>query len=139
MCCWPWRGGADGLAQVVRLARHVGCVFSRLPRWSWCQQHNVLLPDEFNQINDDIEQFWAIDPHVLRATQSAHESDGDTFTIGKESGHPDLELLTSNLTDANLQKSGTTRSHLQMGILDPVKDLIPPFRATWTAHDGAAH
>jgi len=49
-------------------------------------------------------------------TQRGWETHEDTFTIGKDKQGDDLRLVTYNLTDANLDKSGKTRAGLQVGV-----------------------
>ncbi|KAH7096642.1 hypothetical protein BKA62DRAFT_491687 [Auriculariales sp. MPI-PUGE-AT-0066] len=103
--------------------------------WKWSKSAGVQLLDEYDQLNSDLEIFWALSPKDMREAQHQWERHEDTFTIGKQNATSDPELLTYNLTDENLEKSGKWRAGLQMGIINPVKEHIPPFRATWTAHD----
>lgn len=51
-------------------------------RWAYVKKHNVQLPDEYDQINRDIEPFWAVDPLVLVKIQKHWESRPDSFTVG---------------------------------------------------------
>jgi hypothetical protein len=43
----------------------------------------VLLPDEYDQIHDDLAPFWALAPQQLQQIEAAWEGHRDTFTIGK--------------------------------------------------------
>ena len=56
-------------------------------------------------------------PKEMLDTQRGWETHEDTFTIGKDKQGEDLRLVTYNLTDANLDKSGKTRAGLQVGCI----------------------
>ncbi|KAG6380386.1 hypothetical protein JVT61DRAFT_8501 [Boletus reticuloceps] len=37
--------------------------------WDYVVKHRIQLPDEYDEIFEDIESFWGIDPHELARTQ----------------------------------------------------------------------
>ncbi|KZV84062.1 hypothetical protein EXIGLDRAFT_727684 [Exidia glandulosa HHB12029] len=103
--------------------------------WEWASQHDVLLRDEYDQISADMEKFWAVPPEELQEVQMRWESMLDTFTIGKvEDGDP-LDIINANLSPG-IEDDGYARAMLQVNLMEPVQQFLPPFRATWTAHDG---
>lgn len=103
--------------------------------WEWTIANNVQLPDEYDQIHADLEKFWAVLPQSLQATQMEWENQEDTFTIGKVSQNDSIDILSANLVPA-MEEDGYARALLQVQLMQPVQEHLPPFRATWTAHDG---
>ncbi|PPQ99419.1 hypothetical protein CVT24_005406 [Panaeolus cyanescens] len=61
--------------------------------WDYVQKNRVLLPDEYDQIHEDLAPFWGVDPRDLQATQREQEAQIDTFTIGKKSWIAPISLL----------------------------------------------
>ena len=100
-------------------------------RWDYVQRHGVQLPDEYDQIHRDIEPFWGIRPADLRKLQAEHEAEMGTYTIGNGQGFGPIEVVNTTLTPDAVDVADM-RSNDQLGILDPVKQWIPPFRATFT-------
>ncbi|PPR01008.1 hypothetical protein CVT24_000589 [Panaeolus cyanescens] len=82
--------------------------FIRLPfdlgtlhRWDYVQRNHVPLPDEYDQINNDLAPFWAVDPVDLQATLAKQELHTDSFTIGKDSWSSRLNLLNFSFNGEN--------------------------------------
>jgi len=105
-------------------------------RWDWCAEHNVQLPDEYDQLASDLEVFWALRPSEMRAVQQDWEKHGsNTFTIGKSAPNAPLKKLACN-ANHDMRSAVASRSRRQMKIIRPIAHLLPAFRATWTGHDG---
>lgn len=100
-------------------------------RWDYVQRHGVQLPDEYDQIHHDIEPFWGIRPADLRRLQAEHESEMGTYTLGNGQGFGPIEVVNTTLAPDAVDVADK-RSNDQLGVLDPVKQWIPPFRATFT-------
>jgi len=100
-------------------------------RWDYVQRHRVQLPDEYDQIHHDIEPFWGIRPADLRKLQAEHEAEMGTYTLGNGQGFGPIEVVNTTLTPDAVDVANK-RSNDQLDILDPVKQWIPPFRATFT-------
>lgn len=101
-------------------------------RFRWCQENDVQLVDEFDQISHDIEKYWAVDPKQLQQLQVEVEKTGASFTIGKTSADGKIEVVASNMTGGLAE----SRAQKQVAVLGHVAQHIPPFRATWTVDDG---
>jgi hypothetical protein len=102
-------------------------------RWDYVQQHGVQLPDEYDQIYRDIAPFWGIRPADVWKLQAEYEAEIElgTYTIGNGEGFGPIEVVNTSLTpDGN--NVAEQRSNDQLAILGPVKQWIPPFRATFT-------
>lgn len=105
------------------------------PRWKYVQNHNVQLPDEYDQIHRDLEPFWGMDPRSLQRIQRDWEGHADSFTIGKEPGGR-LRLLNYTLPSQSSSPNDMTEGgFMVMDLLKEVQDYIPPFRAVFSPHD----
>jgi hypothetical protein len=102
-----------------------------LCRWEYVQRHNVQLPDEYDQIHRDIEPFWGIRPADLGTLQAEHEAEMGTYTLGNGWGFGPIKVVNTSLTPDAVGVADQ-RSDDQLDILEPVKQWIPPFRATFT-------
>jgi len=54
-----------------------------------------------------------------------------TYTLGNGRGFGDIEVVNTSLTPDAVHVADV-RSNGQLAILDPVKQWLPPFRATFT-------
>ncbi|KAH7096374.1 hypothetical protein BKA62DRAFT_719729 [Auriculariales sp. MPI-PUGE-AT-0066] len=98
--------------------------------FEWATAAKVQLLDEFDTLSRDLDVFLALPAERLRASQQEMEKLDQTFTIGKLNGSS-LEVL-------GWRGNGYARSRAaeQLEILQNVQARLPPFTATWTAHDG---
>ncbi|KAG6887518.1 hypothetical protein C0995_014656 [Termitomyces sp. Mi166 len=104
-------------------------------RWEYVQEHNVQLPDEYDQIYEDLEPFWGMDPRDLQRLQFEWEGHSDSYTIGKTDDGP-IMIVNYSLPDVRPSTFDFTDGAYQiMELLEDVEDKIPPFRATFSPHD----
>jgi len=109
-----------------------------LDRWKYVKDHNVQLPDEYDQIYVDLQPFWGIEPTDLRKIQHELEGRYDTYTLGKAEGEP-LHIITDKLPDDPvISESLLTGGYEMIGLLEDVQHLLPPFRAVFSPHDSAS-
>ncbi|KAG6817367.1 hypothetical protein H0H87_009554 [Tephrocybe sp. NHM501043] len=115
--------------------------YARLPPrgfdiwWKYVQEHNVQLPDEYDQIYEDLEPFWGMDPLDLQRIQSEWEAHSDSYTLGKAEGSP-ITMVNSSLPgNAKVQHDLSLGAYEVMELLEDVEDAIPPFRAVFSPHD----
>jgi len=103
-------------------------------RWDYVVKHNVQLPDEYDQIHYDLEPFWGVEPAELIKAQEEVEKVKDSYTLGKaETGK------VSVVAWAFQEGKYDTFIHASDRVLDllqDVADFLPPFRATFSPHDG---
>ena len=95
-------------------------------RWDYVVKHDVQLPDEYDEIFNDIEPFWGIDPAELALTQNEVERDKKLVTIQKRDTHPRLEVNGSTL-----QKGRDSIQFTVDNILKYIREVeqdLPPFR-----------
>ncbi|EEB89018.1 hypothetical protein MPER_12940 [Moniliophthora perniciosa FA553] len=96
--------------------------------------HDVQLPDEYDQIYHDLEPFWGINPKDLQEFQNANEEKKDSYTLGKVAEQGVITVLRTSFEEG--------RDHLIRGgedivaLLKDVSKDLPPFRATFSPHDG---
>lgn len=104
--------------------------------WSYAMSHSVALPDEYDQINRDLEPFWGMDPTFLRRVQRDWEAHPDSFTVGKEEGGKHITALnfseTEDLRVRQLMEDGIT---MISESLKDVEEHLGPFRAVFSPHD----
>ncbi|KAF5381740.1 hypothetical protein D9615_005399 [Tricholomella constricta] len=105
--------------------------------WRYVEKHNVQLPDEYDQINRDLEPFWGYHPLDLQQLRDKQELHTDTFTLGKNATSEISVLRVSFAHSTNNWKPeallGGARSI--MDILKDVQHELPPFRAVISPHD----
>ena len=79
--------------------------------------------------------FWALRRSEMRAAQKDWEEHAsNTFTIGKTKKKGSVQSFASH-ADNGMEWAVSTRTKRQIDVLKPIAHLLPPFRATWTAHD----
>ncbi|KAG6820453.1 hypothetical protein H0H93_000207 [Arthromyces matolae] len=103
--------------------------------WDYVQKHNVLLPDDYDQINEDLLPFWGMDPEDVRRTQFEWEGHSDSYTVGKTSSsaiHVVNYSLPGNEHSGHDLLGG---AYEVMELLKDVEEHIPPFRAVFSPHD----
>ncbi|KAG5220047.1 glycosyltransferase family protein [Salix suchowensis] len=52
--------------------------------WNYVEEHNVMLPDEYDQIWRDLEPFWAMEPLDLQRLVEDEQAEVETYTIGRD-------------------------------------------------------
>lgn len=117
---------------VISLIVHC-CILLNVFRWDYVQKNNVPLPDEYDQINRDLEPLYGLDPSTLIAEQQRIEGSRYTFTLVNS---PPGTLKTEGI---NVTSPGDgKKSEPQIEFLQDVAKDIPEFRATYSIHDGSS-
>ncbi|KAF9450823.1 glycosyltransferase family 90 protein [Macrolepiota fuliginosa MF-IS2] len=98
--------------------------------WEYVEQHNVQLPDDYDQIWHDIEPFWGLDPADLQRVQSEQEGHSESYTIGKGVGEP-IKIVNQSLSKPELMRA----SEGILSLLKPIEEHLPPFRAVMSPLD----
>ncbi|KAF5354282.1 hypothetical protein D9756_007151 [Leucocoprinus leucothites] len=103
--------------------------------WEYAMEHNVQLPDEYDQIFHDLEPFWGMEPSDLFKIQAELETKFDSYTIGKITGDAPVGIVTYAFTEGRYdQLIAGSRKILE--ILKGIEHLLPEFRMTISPHDG---
>ncbi|KAJ3575469.1 hypothetical protein NP233_g1084 [Leucocoprinus birnbaumii] len=103
--------------------------------WEYAMEHNVQLPDEYDQIFHDLEPFWGIEPSDFLEIQAELETKFDSYTIGKAIRDAPVGIITYAFTEGRYD-------HLIAGckqiiaLLKDIEHLLPEFRMTVSPHDG---
>jgi len=100
--------------------------------WRYVEEHNVQLPDEYDQIWRDLEPYWGFDPVDLRAIESDLESKVDCFTLGKAGSGP-ISIVNMSLREGEYGPPPSAYDFLEL--LEPIEHLLPPFRAVFSPND----
>jgi len=98
-------------------------------------EHNVQLPDEYDDIYRDLEPFWGIDPLYLQKTREDLETRNGTVVVEKTDRSPYVEVVSHRLPS----DSAKQLTRIIQDILLLVEDIghhLPPFRAVFSPHDG---
>lgn len=109
------------------------CPSGRIGRWAYAVQHHVQLPDEYDEIFEDIEPFWGIHPTELARAQEMVEKQDGVVTIEKTDGHPRLEIVRSTLTQEKPALQVTVDDIL--ALVRDVEQDVPPLRLTLSPYD----
>jgi len=103
-------------------------------RWKYVVENDVKLPDEYDQIYNDLEAFWGIEPVDLIQIHKEGELKKDSYTIGKnESG--EVEVLTYAFQEGRYDQL-IAGSRAIINLFKPIQEYLPPFRMTLSPHDG---
>ncbi|KAJ3990207.1 glycosyl transferase family 90-domain-containing protein [Lentinula detonsa] len=108
--------------------------------WEYVEENDIQLPDEYDQINRDLEAFWGIDPRDLQIVEFMHEvvPQTDTYTLGKLNMVDPITLLNYSLphnTSTNYDMAEGGKMIVELLREAGVDKYIPPFRATFNPHD----
>lgn len=106
--------------------------------WEYVQEHDVQLPDEYDQIYHDLQPFWGIKPTDLRKIQAEWEHHQDTYTLGKEEGGSILIVADKLPEDPAKRENLLAGGNQMVKLLMDVGHLLPPFRAVFSPHDSAS-
>jgi len=97
-------------------------------RWKYAVENDVQLPDEYDQIYNDLEAFWGIEPSDLIQTQKEGELKQDTYTIGKNN-KGEVEVLTHMFREGKYDQL-IAGSREIVDLFKPIQEYLPPFRMT---------
>lgn len=129
----------EDITALLRKALTSGRFFSRcftksnsLPRWEYVQLNDVQLPDEYDQIYHDLEPFWGMEPKELIALQAEQELQPDSYTLG-QNAEGKLEILQTAFRG---NEGLINHAYMILEHLKSIEDILPPFRATFSPHDG---
>lgn len=102
-------------------------------RWKYATEHNIQLPDEYDQIYRDLEPFWGIQPADLIKIREELELKKDSYTIGlNESGHVDVLAYAFKEGTYNQLIVGSRKI---IAMFKDIEQYLPPFRMTISPHD----
>ncbi|KZT24399.1 glycosyltransferase family 90 protein [Neolentinus lepideus HHB14362 ss-1] len=103
--------------------------------WRYVQDHNVQLPDEYDQIYHDLEPFWGMDPKDLQKIEKDWEEHKDGFVIGKMAQDDPIDVLKTSFLQENKRENHLKGGYDIIAMLKEVEQFIPPFRAIFSPHD----
>ncbi|KAG8905165.1 Glycosyltransferase Family 90 domain containing protein [Tulasnella sp. 403] len=103
--------------------------------WLYVEQHSIRLPDEYDQIHNDLQPFWGVEPSYIRHQQALRENDPNTFTLACVNGRVFLANAEQLPTSAAQNRLARQRIDAQLEILQPIEAFLPDFRATFSTDD----
>ncbi|KAH7882833.1 glycosyl transferase family 90-domain-containing protein [Phlebopus sp. FC_14] len=102
--------------------------------WDYVVKHSVQLPDEYDEIYQDLQPFWGIDPADLALAQKELETRPGIVTVSKTLPNTHLEIVNTTLpVDRQAQLQRTIEN-----ILDLVRDVqheLPPLLVSFSPYD----
>ncbi|KAF8960655.1 glycosyl transferase family 90-domain-containing protein [Flammula alnicola] len=102
--------------------------------WKYATEHNVQLPDEYDQIYNDLEAFWGIEPADLIKIHQEAELKKDSYTVGKNETS-EVEVVTYAFEEGRYNQL-IVGSREIVKMLKQIQDYLPPFRIVLSPHDG---
>lgn len=102
--------------------------------WDYVVTHNVQLPDEYDEIYQDLEPFWGIDPLAFQESREQLEAQDNTIVIAKTDQSPFVEVADYRLPQDNTEML-LGRIDNVLRLLQDIEHLLPPFRAVFSPHD----
>ncbi|OJA20997.1 hypothetical protein AZE42_09122 [Rhizopogon vesiculosus] len=103
--------------------------------WDYVMEHEVQLPDEYDDIYRDLEPFWGIDPLDLQKTREELEVKHEIVTVEKTDKSPRIEVVDRRLPPDSEERLTRIIQNILI-LLDDVEHSLPPFRAVFSPHDG---
>ncbi|EDQ99870.1 uncharacterized protein LACBIDRAFT_295861 [Laccaria bicolor S238N-H82] len=103
--------------------------------WDYVQKHNVQLPDEYDQMHNDLEPFWGLEPPDLFEIQKELEKKKDSYTLGKTKQNDPVSVLTYAFDEGRYDQLIYGSVNI-VKLFREIQDFLPPFRATFSPHDG---
>ena len=100
-------------------------------RWAYVVRHDIHLPDEYDEIYEDIEPFWGIDPRELANTQSMLETEPGLVTVAKT--NTSVEIVRSTIPEADARLLNVVNKIL--ALLRDVAHELPYFRFSLSPDD----
>lgn len=102
--------------------------------WDYVVANNVQLPDEYDEIYQDLEPYWGIDALDFQTNREQLEAQENTIVLAKTDQNSFIEIVDYHLPqDATERLIGRIDNVLKL--LQDVEDDLPPFRAVFSPHD----
>ncbi|KZT35728.1 hypothetical protein SISSUDRAFT_1050919 [Sistotremastrum suecicum HHB10207 ss-3] len=99
--------------------------------WEYVDKNSILLPDEYDQINRDLEPFLGVDPVALNEELKNEEGKSGSYTLVSRKGK--VEAVKLDMKEGEEWKPKTI-----VGFLREVEGDLPDFRAVFSIHDGSS-
>lgn len=103
-------------------------------RWDYVVEHNVQLPDEYDEIYQDLEPYWGIDPLDFQKNIEQLEAQENTVVIAKTEQNSFIEVVDYHLPQDSVQML-LDRIDNVLEFLKDIEHHLPPFRAVFSPHD----
>lgn len=96
--------------------------------------NDVQLPDEYDEIYQDLEPYWGIDALDFQTNREQLEAQENTIVLAKTDQNSFIEIVDYHLPqDATERLIGRIDNVLKL--LQDVENDLPPFRAVFSPHD----
>ncbi|KAI5988277.1 glycosyl transferase family 90-domain-containing protein [Pisolithus orientalis] len=101
--------------------------------WEYAVEHNVQLPDEYDEIYHDLEPYWGLDPVDLARSVEELGTQDDIFTVVKTLSNFGLEI--ANLTVHESNRTLRERIEAIINLTEEFGADLPPMRIQLSARD----
>ncbi|EIW72778.1 hypothetical protein TREMEDRAFT_26330 [Tremella mesenterica DSM 1558] len=114
--------------------------------WAYVKKHNVQLPDEYDQIYDDIEPFFALTAERIKESVKIAKAKQGIYTIvcqKVETATGRSSECSYNLKEEGMHSDGQRiprqRAEAQLSLLKDVESELEEVEAIFYSHDGPFH
>ncbi|KAI6142649.1 glycosyltransferase family 90 protein [Pisolithus tinctorius] len=101
--------------------------------WDYVVKHDVLLPDEYDEIYYDLEPYWGLHPEDLAASERELEERDDIIVVAKTPESDKLEIVRT--TVKGNPTAFLVRISDILNLLEEVEHDLPPLRMSFSPHD----
>ena len=96
-------------------------------------EHNVQLPDEYDEIYYDLEPFWGVDPEDMAHIQKELEKESEITTVAKTPSSPRFEIVDTTIRGDPL--GAFQRINDILDLISDIEHELPPMRISFSHHD----
>ncbi|TFK70244.1 hypothetical protein BDN72DRAFT_766794 [Pluteus cervinus] len=104
--------------------------------WDYAVANNVQLPDEYDQISEDLEPFWGLDPKELQRIEALYEANNDIYMMEKnDDASMRIARVGGKNTTAVEDKDIPQSARRMLALLHDVQHHLLPFKALFSTLD----
>ncbi|KAF8137158.1 glycosyl transferase family 90-domain-containing protein [Boletus edulis] len=102
--------------------------------WDYVVKHRVQLPDEYDEIFEDIGPLWGIDPHELARAEKQVELRDHVVVVQKTDAHSRFKIVRSTIPPDREKVPPTVIDRI-LGFIREIEHDIPPMHFTFYPFD----
>lgn len=101
--------------------------------WDFVVEHNVQLPDEYDEIYHDLEAYWGLDPADIVDSLEELEVKDTVFTLAKTPSNSRLEIVHSTFPETDHNSRKRMEEFIEM--TEAYGGDLPPMRIVFSSYD----
>ncbi|WOO80670.1 Beta-1,2-xylosyltransferase 1 [Vanrija pseudolonga] len=106
--------------------------------WRFAEQHEVMLPDEYDAIMESLMPFYGLPIGTLKEREEDAEKVVETFTLiigPNDKGEQSVELQWNDDYARDTWWASRGRAESQIELMEPFLHMLPKMRTTFSIHD----